>query len=68
MPRPLGFRSTFAVLDPGARLKAFSRMNGTLFGSTDIALGKAKPAVLFRSGNGSRVAGSLALEDGGANS
>jgi uncharacterized protein GlcG (DUF336 family) len=36
-----------AVLDPGAHLKAFLRMDGAVLGSIDIALKKAKTAVLF---------------------
>lgn len=36
-----------AVLDAGAHLKAFGRMDGALLGSIDIAMGKAKTAALF---------------------
>jgi uncharacterized protein GlcG (DUF336 family) len=36
-----------AVLDAGVHLKAFSRMDGALLGSIDIALGKARTAALF---------------------
>ena len=36
-----------AVLDDGANLKAFVRMDGALLGSTDIALKKAKTAAVF---------------------
>jgi uncharacterized protein GlcG (DUF336 family) len=36
-----------AVLDSGAHLKAFERMDGALLGSIDIALGKARTAALF---------------------
>jgi uncharacterized protein GlcG (DUF336 family) len=36
-----------AVLDAGAHLKAFLRMDGAVLGSLDIALKKAKTAVLF---------------------
>lgn len=36
-----------AVLDSGAHLKAFLRMDGAVLGSIDIALKKAKTAVLF---------------------
>lgn len=36
-----------AVLDAGAHLKAFLRMDGAVLGSIDIALKKAKTAVLF---------------------
>ena len=36
-----------AVLDAGGHLKAFLRMDGAVLGSIDIALKKAKTAVLF---------------------
>ena len=36
-----------AVLDAAVHLKAFSRMDGALLGSIDIALGKARTAALF---------------------
>jgi len=36
-----------AVLDAGAHLKAFSRMDGAVLGSIDLATGKARTAVLF---------------------
>lgn len=36
-----------AVVDSGADLKAFSRMNGAWVGSIDIAIKKAKTAVFF---------------------
>jgi uncharacterized protein GlcG (DUF336 family) len=36
-----------AVLDAGAHLKAFLRMDGAVLGSIDIALKKAKTTVLF---------------------
>ena len=36
-----------AVLDAGALLKAFSRMDGALLGSIDAAIRKARTAVLF---------------------
>ena len=36
-----------AVLDEGGHLKAFVRMDGAILGSIDIAVGKAKTAVLF---------------------
>lgn len=38
-----------AVLDAGAHLKAFLRMDGAVLGSIDIALKKARTAVLFES-------------------
>lgn len=36
-----------AVLDAGGNLKAFSRMDGAVLGSIDIALKKARTSVLF---------------------
>mgnify|MGYP003288302226 CR=1 FL=1 len=36
-----------AVLDAGAHLKAFLRMDGAVIGSIDIAMKKARTAVLF---------------------
>jgi uncharacterized protein GlcG (DUF336 family) len=36
-----------AVLDAGGHLQSFLRMDGALLGSIDIALNKAKTAVLF---------------------
>ena len=43
----LGVPVNIAVLDAGAHLKAFSRMDGAVLGSIDIALKKAKTAALF---------------------
>lgn len=43
----LGVPVNIAVLDAGTHLKAFSRMDGALIGSIDIALGKARSAALF---------------------
>lgn len=43
----IGVPVNIAVLDAGAHLKAFSRMDGALIGSIDIALGKARTAALF---------------------
>jgi|SRR4029453_3362794 uncharacterized protein GlcG (DUF336 family) len=43
----IGVPMNIAVLDAGAHLKAFARMDGALLGSIDIALGKAKTAALF---------------------
>ena len=45
--REIGVPMNIAVLDMGAHLKAFIRMDGALLGSIDIALGKAKTAALF---------------------
>ncbi len=43
----IGVPMNIAVLDAAAHLKAFARMDGALLGSIDVALGKAKTAVLF---------------------
>jgi len=43
----IGARVNVAVLDAGAHLKAFDRMDGAVLGSIDIAVGKARTAVLF---------------------
>lgn len=45
--KAIGVRANIAVLDGAAHLKAFSRMDGALLGSIDIALGKARTAALF---------------------
>ena len=37
-----------AVLDAGANLKAFVRMDGALLGSIDVAMGKARTSALFQ--------------------
>ncbi|MEU4173220.1 heme-binding protein [Streptomyces sp. NPDC026665] len=39
--------ANIAVLDETGWLKAFSRMDGALLGSVDIAMGKARTSVLF---------------------
>jgi uncharacterized protein GlcG (DUF336 family) len=43
----LGVSVNIAVLDAGAHLKAFSRMDGAVLGSIDVALKKAATAALF---------------------
>jgi uncharacterized protein GlcG (DUF336 family) len=43
----LGLPVIVAVLDAGAHLKAFRRMDGAVLASIDIAIGKARTAVLF---------------------
>jgi uncharacterized protein GlcG (DUF336 family) len=43
----IGIAVSIAVLDTGGNLKAFSRMDGAWLGSIDVALKKAKTAVLF---------------------
>jgi uncharacterized protein GlcG (DUF336 family) len=45
--RELGLPFVIAVLDAGTHLKAFRRMDGAVLGSIDIAMRKAKTAVLF---------------------
>ncbi|MEJ8574460.1 heme-binding protein [Microbaculum marinum] len=47
MAGEIGVPMNIAVLDAGGHLKAFSRMDRALLGSIDIALKKAKTAVLF---------------------
>src|SRR5262245_23714359 len=44
----LGVAVNIAVLDSGAHLVAFSRMDGAVPGSIDVALRKARTAALFR--------------------
>ena len=41
--REMGLPVIIAVLDAGAHLKAFSRMDGAVLGSIDIAMRKARP-------------------------
>ncbi|MBO9575665.1 MAG: heme-binding protein [Sphingobium sp.] len=45
--REIGMPMNIAVFDDGANLKAFTRMDGALLGSADIAMGKARTAALF---------------------
>jgi uncharacterized protein GlcG (DUF336 family) len=47
----LGVAVNIAVLDAGGHLKAFSRMDGAVLGSIDVALRKARTAVLFECGS-----------------
>ncbi|GGN13090.1 glycolate utilization protein [Dyadobacter beijingensis] len=44
----MGVDANIAILDTTGYLKAFSRMDNAFLGSIDIALGKAKTAMLFR--------------------
>lgn len=44
----LGLPVIVAVLDAGAHLKAFRRMDGAVLASIDIAISKAKTAALFQ--------------------
>lgn len=46
--REMGVPVIIAVLDAGGHLKAFQRMDGAVLGSIDIAIRKAKTAVLFQ--------------------
>src|SRR5690606_26524422 len=43
----IGVPMNIAVYDGGANLKAFTRMDGALLGSLDIAMNKARTAALF---------------------
>lgn len=43
----LGVKSCIAVLDSGANIKAFSRMDDAWVGSIDVAIKKAKTACFF---------------------
>jgi uncharacterized protein GlcG (DUF336 family) len=43
----IGVPVNIAVLDGGAHLKAFSRMDGAVLGSIEVAIGKSRTAVLF---------------------
>ena len=45
--RQLGVRMDIAVVDSGANLKAFARMDGAWLGSIDIAIKKARTARFF---------------------
>ena len=43
----IGTKMNIAVVDAGANLKAFARMDGAWLGSIDIAIRKARTARLF---------------------
>lgn len=43
----IGISVNIAVLDAGTHLKAFSRMDRAVLGSIDVAVSKARTAVLF---------------------
>lgn len=45
--REIGVPVNIAVLDAGAHLKAFARMDGAVIGSIDVSISKARTAVLF---------------------
>ena len=53
----LGVAVSLAVLDDGANLKTFVRMDGAWLGATDVALKKARTAVLFE--NETQVVGEV---------
>lgn len=44
----IGAAMNIAVLDAGAHLKAFQRMDGAVLGAIDVAMKKARTAVLFQ--------------------
>ncbi len=44
----IGATVNIAVLDAGTHLKAFTRQDGAVLGSIDLALAKARTAVLFQ--------------------
>lgn len=44
----LGIPVNIAVLDAGAHLKSFTRQDGAVLGSIDIAITKARTSVLFQ--------------------
>ncbi|WP_380878929.1 glycolate utilization protein [Sphingomonas sp. DBB INV C78] len=46
--REMGLSAIIAILDDGGHLKAFHRMDGAVLGSIDIAIRKARTAVLFQ--------------------
>ncbi len=46
--RGMGVPVNIAVLDAATHLKAFSRMDGAVLGSIDVALSKARTAALFQ--------------------
>lgn len=43
----IGVPVNIAIVDAGVHLTAFSRMDGAVLGSIDVALGKARTAALF---------------------
>lgn len=47
-----GGRLNVAVVDAGANLVAFARMDGALLGSVEVALGKARTSVIFEMNTG----------------
>ena len=47
----MGVAANVALLDAGAHLKAFARMDGAVLGSIDVSIGKARTAALFAIGS-----------------
>lgn len=43
--KKMSVSSTIVVVDAGANIKAFARMDGAMLAATDIAIGKAKTSV-----------------------
>jgi uncharacterized protein GlcG (DUF336 family) len=60
--RELGIAANIAIMDAGAHLKAFSKMDDALLGTIDIAVRKAKTAALF--GKNTEVLGELCKPGG----
>lgn len=58
----IGIPMNIAILDDGANLKAFLRMDGALLGSIDVAMRKARASALF--GMTSADVGELSKPDG----
>ncbi|MBE9586445.1 heme-binding protein [Mucilaginibacter sp. JRF] len=46
--RAIGVNANITILDKAGYLKAFQRMDDAFLGSIDVAMGKAKTAMLFR--------------------
>ena len=46
--KEIGVAANIAILDTAGHLQAFQRMDDAFLGSIDIAMGKAKTAMLFR--------------------
>ncbi|WP_132993675.1 GlcG/HbpS family heme-binding protein [Gordonia zhaorongruii] len=45
--RDLGLNAVFAILDAGANLVAFERMDGAWLASNDLALAKSRTSIMF---------------------
>lgn len=44
----IGLKAVFAILDKGANLVAFSRMDGAWLASNELAIAKARTSVMFQ--------------------